>query len=249
MWDKLKSTCELSDLSSQVSVFHKLSSLSLPEGGSVIEFLEEFQGTVDDAAVAGLITPDPQLVIILLGALPETWRAFISVLTNQTNITFPIIIGRILQENSMHSHKDIKEDKGKANIFEPGALMALPTSNNFQGNDRIAPSTSSSSPNKYKELTCHYCNKRGHIQPDCRSRTKDRANGIFKSVKPPTLAHFADPTGTVHLFNVTTLTGVTTSLNFASTWFLDSGATWHMTPHKHWLVQYELLTPPHISQF
>lgn len=38
---------------------------------------------------------------------------------------------------------------------------------------------------KSKDIVCHYCHKKGHIQPDFHKRAKDRDNGIFTSVKPP----------------------------------------------------------------
>jgi hypothetical protein len=30
----------------------------------------------------------------------------------------------------------------------------------------------------HKDKTCHYCNKQGHIAPDCRRKLKDKANGV-----------------------------------------------------------------------
>jgi hypothetical protein len=32
--------------------------------------------------------------------------------------------------------------------------------------------------NDHKDKTCHYCNKKGHIAPDCRKKIKDKSNGI-----------------------------------------------------------------------
>jgi hypothetical protein len=30
-------------------------------------------------------------------------------------------------------------------------------------------------------VTCHYCRKKGHITLNCKDKTKDCANGVFKS--------------------------------------------------------------------
>ncbi len=32
--------------------------------------------------------------------------------------------------------------------------------------------------NEHKDKTCHYCNKKGHIQLDCRKKKKDKDNGV-----------------------------------------------------------------------
>lgn len=72
MWDKLQATYELTDLAFQVSIYRKLLAVSLHEGNSVVEFLEDFQGLVDETAVSGLVIADNLLIIILSGALPDS---------------------------------------------------------------------------------------------------------------------------------------------------------------------------------
>ena len=39
---------------------------------------------------------------------------------------------------------------------------------------------SSSKKEKHANLTCHYCNKKGHIKPDCQKKKKDEADGKKK---------------------------------------------------------------------
>lgn len=104
-----------------------------------------------------------------------------------------------------------------------------------KGGSRPFNSSSKSAPHsKHRDLVgdlvCHYCLKKGHIQPDCRQRAKDRANGNFKSVKPPSTQFAGDSSSSGHLqlFAVSVLS---TSLDydFPNTWYLDSGATRHMT--------------------
>ena len=38
-----------------------------------------------------------------------------------------------------------------------------------------APVKSGKKKKDHTHLTCHYCNKKGHIQPDCRKKKKDDA--------------------------------------------------------------------------
>lgn len=132
----------------------------MPKGQSVIKFLETFQGTVDEAAVAGLTVLDSQLVIILLGALPQSWRSFISV-QNTTTLTFPILLGKILQENAMRTASN------KPSTSEGQSAGALFASGKYKHQAKDKKCNFNALPSQYKDLTCHYCNKRGHIQPEC----------------------------------------------------------------------------------
>lgn len=81
--------------------------MSLLEGNSVMTFLDEFQSAVDEAAVSGLAIPDQQLMVLLLGTLLESWRSFIFIQSNQfSTLTFPQLIGNILQEDALRTSKD-----------------------------------------------------------------------------------------------------------------------------------------------
>jgi hypothetical protein len=67
----------------------------MAENANVIEFLDEFQCLVDDVTVVDLDIPKPQLVILLLKALPSSWHAFITTQGNQINMTLATLIGKI----------------------------------------------------------------------------------------------------------------------------------------------------------
>ena len=41
---------------------------------------------------------------------------------------------------------------------------------------RAAPIKASGKKKDHSSLTCHYCNKKGHIKPDCRKKKKDEAD-------------------------------------------------------------------------
>jgi hypothetical protein len=64
--------------------------------------------------------------------------------------------------------------------------MVLNTSKGLdtKGNDsstKTKPPDTAFSVNDHKDKTCHYCGKKGHIQPDCRKKQSDQLKGKGKS--------------------------------------------------------------------
>eukprot|EP00249_Psilotum_nudum_P037083 c9436_g1_i1 orf=66-620(-) len=78
VWQKLCATYEHSDVVSQVTLLRRLMQLMLVYCRSVTEFLEEWQGLLDEAARTGLTFSDIQQVTMLLASLPDSWRSFVT---------------------------------------------------------------------------------------------------------------------------------------------------------------------------
>ncbi len=98
---------------------------------------------------------DIQYCLILLNALPKSYKVVVSTLLAlgpATALQYSEITARILNEEGRKS----------------GPSTSL--------NAARAPVKSSKKKKKdHSNLTCHYCNKKGHIQPDCRKKKKDEA--------------------------------------------------------------------------
>ena len=87
----------------------------------------------------------------------------------------------------------------------------------------------------YKELTCHYCGYKGHIQPNCQKKTRDNANKSYSTESQPTpksnSVHSAKETIFLGIEEHSShLAGPTTST--IHEWLVDNGATAHMTYDK-----------------
>lgn len=100
IWDRLKSIYEHSDIASQVFAHRHLVNHSLKEDGNVSTFLEEWQRFYDEASTAGLTFTDAQAIAMLLAALLPSWNPFVTTHGSTQNLTVPILIGRILQEDT-----------------------------------------------------------------------------------------------------------------------------------------------------
>src|SRR6267142_6227029 len=106
---------------------------------------------------------------------------------------------------------------------------------------RAAPIKSSSGKKGKKDhsgLTCHYCQKKGHIKPDCCKKKQDE---VEKKKKEEGSSSGRSKLANSHVL-VETLASITevvdneisASLYAAQSdhWMLDSGATHHIIPHR-----------------
>src|SRR5882757_9729305 len=86
----------------------------------------------------------------------------------------------------------------------------------------------------HSNLTCHYCNKKGHIKPDCHKKKQDEA--ADKKKKDGTAgskaanSHVLVPS-TASITEVNDdLTAALYTADARSRWMMDSGATHHISP-------------------
>ena len=85
------------------------------------------------------------------------------------------------------------------------------------------------------ELTCHYCKKKGHIQPNCHKKKKDEAEANKKgggggSTKAANTHVLEDTTSKIEEVDDNNM-AVSLCTATKSHWMMDSGATHHITPH------------------
>ena len=176
---------------------------------------------------ASMGVSDIQYCLILLNALPKSYEVVASTLLASgpaTALKFSEITARILNEEGRKSGPS-------------SSLNAL-----------SAPVKSGKKKKKdHADLTCHYCKKKGHIQPDCRKKKKDDAEkkkkeeeGGAESSKKAANSHVLVPT-TASIEEVDD-NELSVGLYAAerARWMMDSGATHHMSPFRSDFVDYSL---------
>lgn len=257
VWDKLESTYKQTDLASQVTAQKKLTQLVMNEDTPIIAFIEEFQGVLEEVSNSGLIIPDDQQYVQLLGALAPSWRTFVTAQGSNTNKTLSNLISRILEEAAMRQYGDSKQSP--IITSKSGAFLArnqytnnnwkqksLGNNSKFKSNTPMRKFGVPQSGNSFppKTIVCHHCGKLGHKRPDCRILAREKAQGAYKYQANITSNNNSNiPSSkpeSLHLFIVTEETNSNNSL----TWYLDTGATCHMTPIKTWFISYKYLNPP-----
>src|SRR4051812_32522015 len=97
------------------------------------------------------------------------------------------------------------------------------------------------------EHFCYYCNREGHIQPNCYAMLKD----LNVQSAHPAQEHSADVSNLEETAGNANLRSFDPSdplsplqLDADYAWNADTGATSHMTPHRHWIRNYQPFRVP-----
>ena len=107
---------------------------------------------------ASMGVTDTQYRLILLNALPSSYEVVattILALGAPSSLKHSEIITRILNEEGRHSSPSAAIHSARA-----------PTSIKTDGRKKKWD---------HSDLTCHYCNIKGHIQPNCRKKKQDES--------------------------------------------------------------------------
>ncbi|MCO5558550.1 hypothetical protein L7F22_012135 [Adiantum nelumboides] len=97
---------------------------------------------------------------------------------------------------------------------------------------------------------CSYCRRRGHGERECRTKKRDqqRRVGCRGANSHEMNSSNLDQYGLESLQLFTSIIHAVNTLvplkSPGAEWLLDTGATHHMTPHRHWLTGYKLFPNP-----
>ena len=236
----------------------------MEEGDDFEFFLESWHSLLEQGTIAGLGFTDKQHVVMLLAALPPSWRPFVTTQSYQ-NQTLAVLINQMRQEYTFSK-------LSKSNNKHPITPMAMATSLHkpypHQRHNRYNYNRNQSNSNSPNQSFCNYCKRQGHWEKECRTklsnsnnqhnpqftcnycrlpgnhehdcRTKQRKTSLPPQARMAQIQEQTSSGDEMYLFN-TTLTN-TTGIDPA--WYLDTGATHHMTHKKRMLTEFKLLPSP-----
>ncbi|MCO5582195.1 hypothetical protein L7F22_036085 [Adiantum nelumboides] len=104
MWQLLRQQYQRKNVVSRVLLHKKLNEMSMSSYPTTEAFLTAWQKANDDLLIAGLTLPQEIQVTILLAALPDTWRPFITTHSNNANLTE--LIALIRQEDQLRGNPE-----------------------------------------------------------------------------------------------------------------------------------------------
>lgn len=138
---------------------------------------------------------------MLLSSLPESYNSLITALESrpEDDLTLEYVKGKLL-------------DEWKRRVENQSEEKALRTGN-----------TASAAPVEKLKITCHYCHMEGHIRRECKKLAKDRKQAEKKNRDTPQKVKMVKNNSSEVCF------AIGNRLAERNLWFLDSGATSHMT--------------------
>ncbi|CAJ2642239.1 unnamed protein product [Trifolium pratense] len=182
-----------------------------------------------------------KLALLLLSSLPDNWDVLVVTLTNSAP-SGKLVMSTV--KESMLNEEARRKERGL--IGSPTQSEALVTesrgrsqSKNFHKHDKSERRSKSKS---RKEFTCFYCNREGHIRKYCRllkrDQLRERDDDSENESDKDTSAVAHDSATDVYI-----ICDDDDSINLAShdsTWIIDSGASYHVTPRRDFFSSYTI---------
>ena len=229
MWEALKQVYVPQSLATRNFLRQKLLRLHYEDDSCLKEFLADFQRTCNEYISSGGALDERDKVMMLLEAMPESYRPLITALESMENLTMETATSRLLAEELRK--KDLVNVK-----------------NENKANQSVAMSVKQ----QKKKLYCTYCKIRNsHDTEDCRKRKK--ANASKQSTKASSTSN-ASPASADASSSVTDASdfSMVACVSSASKpadsktiqFIIDSGASDHMVSDRNLLVNIRKLVKP-----
>jgi hypothetical protein len=199
----------------------------MEDGDSVTEHLNAFNTLVSQLGYVNITIAEEDKCITLLCSLPDSWDNLVVAIgsTTQSTLKYEDVVASLLSEEmrrkSMDGHNtDALFVRGHTQDRNPGKPSGW----------RSKSTGRSKSPGKSLRK-CWKCGKTGHYKKDCKSKKVEKPKGS-DSTSSTEVKTSTEEGGDVYLASTSTHAD-------HGVWLIDSGASYHMTPHREWFSEYE----------
>ena len=148
MWEALKDVYEPQSLATRNYLRRQLIRMQYKESDDLKQFLTEFERVANEFTSTGGALDDRDKVMMLLEAMPESYRPLITALESIEDLSLTTAKARLLQE-------EMRQKEAPEKQFETSSAMAAKTK---------------------KKTYCYYCKKAGHKIDECRKKKKADSN-------------------------------------------------------------------------
>lgn len=223
-WDKLKQVYGGATGSTTIfNVWIQLTQARLDDSQPMTSQLAKLNEARVNLSNASMGVTDTQYCLILLNALPSSYEIVATTILASgapSSLSHSEIIARILNKEGRRSGSSAALNSARAPIKSDGKKKRKDHSN----------------------LTCHYCNKKGHIKPDCQKKKRDElgnkeGNSSSKAANTHILTNTSASIEEVN----DDLTAALYATDAKPRWMMDSGATHHITPCRTDFKDYSLV--------
>ncbi|MCO5552516.1 hypothetical protein L7F22_006028 [Adiantum nelumboides] len=239
IWAFLRSTYHHKDLITHVRALKKLLLAVLTEHQDTSKFLDDWCTLLDNALLSGLLLDDSLQAMLLLAALPTSWRPFITTQASVVGLTVETLIARILQEDAMHGNSTPTTIPSSQYVQRQSNFRRWP----FCRFNNTRNPVNNPTPAK---ICIHY-GRHGHLVHECRTkrreqqRTDRRPRSQPQHIEVPALSQYDMESLRLFTSMLNSTRYLATSTDTSAEWLLDTGATHHMTSTSSWLRDYKTL--------
>jgi hypothetical protein len=227
LWDKLGNLYQSKSLVKKLFLRKKLYHLRMEDGYSVTEHLNAFNTLVRQLGSVNITIAEEDKCITFLFSFPDSWDNLVVAIgsTTQSTLKYEDVVASLLSEEMRQKSMDGNNTDA---LFVRG---------HTQYRNLGKPSgwrSKSIGRSKYLGQSlrkCWKCGKTGHYKKDCKSKKVEKSKGSDSNSSTEAKIS-TEEGGDVYLES--TSTHVDCDL-----WLINSGVSYHMTPHKEWFSEYE----------
>src|SRR5277367_2465981 len=195
------------------------------DDGNMEKHLQKIEQLKRQIEEQGEQISDSSYVSVLLNCAPARYDVQVSILEAQDDVTSGMIINWLLEEYRKYQAERPEEKK-----------MALLTNQSRQANQKGGKSKKNSSSPRFNG-NCNHCNRQGHKEAQCWTKhpelKPEKSRKDEKSERPK----FA-------LMATTTSAAIPKRQSGPHTWYTDSRASDHFSPHKELFETFRKLEEP-----
>jgi hypothetical protein len=227
LWDKLGNLYQSKSLVNKLFLQNKLYHIRMEDGDSVTKHLNAFNTLVSQLGSVNITIVEEDKCITLLCYFPNSWDNLVVAIgsTTKSTLKYEDVVASLLSEEmrrkSMDGHSTYALFvRGRTQDRNPGK----PSGWRFKSTGR------SKSPGKSLRK-CWKCGKTGHYKKDFKFKKVEKPKGS-DSTSSTEVKTSTEEGGDLYLASTSTHA-------YHGVWLIDSGASYHMTPHREWFSEYE----------
>ncbi len=242
MWNRLVIQYEQAAIESKSILFNKFGHYEYVVGHTVMQHISALEGLFVQLQALNCLVDPGQLVGQILMTLPEEFDGFLLTWNGlaEADKTIATLTSKLLLHESMLA---AQTDKRKKNDQKENALLSQQnveckncglTNHKTEDCRKRKGGSGKRHTGKRVKLTCTYCGFNGHEAKDCYKRLRDERKGATAN-KASGKHEFDDPT---YAFTAASVSPQRKN----TSWFLDSGASQHMTDQRDLFTSFEPVT-------
>ncbi|XP_070006880.1 retrovirus-related Pol polyprotein from transposon TNT 1-94 isoform X1 [Nicotiana sylvestris] len=226
-WKKLEDLYSKKSLTNRLYLKKRLYNLRINEGTPVKTHLDEFNSIIMDMKNVDIKIESEDQALIVLCSLPQSYDTFAdTLLYGKDSISLEDV------SNALKS-KELKKSFPDNRIEGEGLVIRGRT----QQKDFNRKKSTARSKSRARKQNCYECEEQGHYKRDCpklkEKRGKQKIDNSTNIVDTGNNSDDSDYVGEVCAVSAS---------HGQNSWVLDSGDTFHMSPHKNWFATYKQMS-------
>eukprot|EP00253_Pinus_taeda_P006996 PITA_06996 len=215
MWKSLTELFQSKSDQRKLALKDKLRNIKCEKGDSIPKYLTKFTQCRDELGSVGVTVDDEDLVSLALLGLPKSWHSYQDSVNGREKLPgWERLWSDLVQEEIRRSTRDGSSSKGADE--ENCALAAKAKKGKSK---KASQSGAKGKKQDMSKVKCFHCHQHGHYATNCPQKKKNKQ--AVGSVGGEALASQFELDFSLIACLVSSVMG--------SVWFLDSGASFHMT--------------------